>query len=178
MTHDRRSAAEAGAESTGHANDAAFSFGPTASHLALLPSGATRPPAAPASAAEVDGPFADASVAELVAGVGRGVLVSDFWYTRLLDPRTLALTGLTRNGIWLIEDGELARTGPQLPLHPVVRPGADARQRQGRRADRDADPRRHLLGDVTPLDLPGAAPRLLELHRRRLRLKLGVPRRR
>ena len=47
-------------------------------------------------------------MAELVAGVSRGVLVSDFWYTRLLDPRTLAITGLTRNGIWLIEDGELA----------------------------------------------------------------------
>ena len=109
VTHDRRSAAEAGTESTGHANDAAFSFGPTASHLTLLPSGAD--PAAARSgsgAAGVDGPFADASVAELVAGVGRGVLVSDLWYTRLLDPRTLALTGLTRNGIWLIEDGELA----------------------------------------------------------------------
>ena len=109
VTHDRRSAAEAGAESTGHANDAAFSFGPTASHLTLLPSGAD--PAAArsgAGAAGVDGPFAAASVAELVAGVGRGVLVSDLWYTRLLDPRTLALTGLTRNGIWLIEDGELA----------------------------------------------------------------------
>ena len=56
-------------------------------------------------AGEADGPIADASVAELVAGVERGVLVSDFWYTRMLDPRTLAITGLTRNGLWLIEDG-------------------------------------------------------------------------
>ena len=117
VTHDRRSAAEAGTESTGHANDAAFSFGPTASHLTLLPSDAD--PAAARSGADAaggpivdepfaDGPFADASVAELVAGVDRGVLVSDLWYTRLLDPRTLVLTGLTRNGLWLIEDGELA----------------------------------------------------------------------
>ena len=35
------------------------------------------------------------------------MLVSDFWYTRVLDPRTLAITGLTRNGVWLIEDGEV-----------------------------------------------------------------------
>ena len=33
--------------------------------------------------------------------------MSDLWYTRLLDPRTVAVTGLTRNGLWLIEDGEL-----------------------------------------------------------------------
>ena len=40
-----------------------------------------------------------------MAGVERGILVSDLWYTRMLDPRTLAITGLTRNGVWLIEDG-------------------------------------------------------------------------
>jgi predicted Zn-dependent protease len=45
----------------------------------------------------------------LVAGVERGVLVSDLWYTRMLDPRTLAITGLTRNGVWLIEDGCVSR---------------------------------------------------------------------
>jgi predicted Zn-dependent protease len=39
----------------------------------------------------------------------RGILVSDFWYTRVLDPRSLALTGLTRNGVWLVEDGEVTR---------------------------------------------------------------------
>ena len=58
---------------------------------------------------EIDGPIADASVAELVAGVERGVLVSDFWYTRMLDSRTLAITGLTRNGVWLIENGEVTK---------------------------------------------------------------------
>ena len=35
------------------------------------------------------------------------MLVSDLWYTRVLDPRTLAVTGLTRNGVWLIEGGEV-----------------------------------------------------------------------
>jgi predicted Zn-dependent protease len=102
VTHDRRSAAEAGATSTGHHE--ALSFGPVPRHLALSPAGS------PGSvAAEAEGPAADASVLALVAGVQRGILVSDFWYTRILDPRTLAITGLTRNGVWLIEDGEVTR---------------------------------------------------------------------
>jgi len=100
LTHDRRSAAEAGDHSTGHHTDGAFAFGPTAGHLGVQPAGG-------APAGEAAGPIADSSVAALVAGVTRGVLVSDFWYTRMLDPRTLALTGLTRNGVWLIEDGEV-----------------------------------------------------------------------
>jgi predicted Zn-dependent protease len=41
--------------------------------------------------------------------VERGVLVTDFWYTRILDPRTQVVTGLTRNGVWLIEDGRVVR---------------------------------------------------------------------
>ena len=51
----------------------------------------------------------DASTDELIAGVERGVLVTDFWYTRILDPRTQVVTGLTRNGVWLIEDGRVVR---------------------------------------------------------------------
>ena len=123
VAHDRRSAAEAGggATSTGHAGDDRFGRGPSLRHLGIRPSGApgessgTRsvgaPPAAPAAepAAEHEGPMADASVAALVAGVERGLLVSELWYTRLLEPRTVALTGLTRNGVWLIEGGEITR---------------------------------------------------------------------
>jgi predicted Zn-dependent protease len=43
-----------------------------------------------------------------VAQVERGLLVTDIWYTRVLDPRPLIMTGLTRNGVWLIENGEIA----------------------------------------------------------------------
>ena len=99
VTHDRRSAAEAGTRSTGHGE--ALAFGPVPRHLRLQPAEAG------VAASEVPGPAADSSVAELVAGVERGILVSDFWYTRILDPRSLAITGLTRNGVWLIEDGEI-----------------------------------------------------------------------
>ncbi|MFN8621275.1 MAG: metallopeptidase TldD-related protein [Chloroflexota bacterium] len=45
----------------------------------------------------------------LLAGVGRGLLVTDVFYTRVLDPRTLVVTGLTRNGVWLVEDGRIVR---------------------------------------------------------------------
>jgi hypothetical protein len=33
--------------------------------------------------------------------------VTDLWYTRVLDPKSLVVTGLTRNGVWLVEDGEV-----------------------------------------------------------------------
>jgi predicted Zn-dependent protease len=102
VTHDRRSAAEAGTETTGHHGEVS-GFGPVPRHLSLLP------PAVDETAQEVDGPACDSSAAALVAGVQRGILVSDFWYTRVLDPRSLALTGLTRNGVWLIEDGQITR---------------------------------------------------------------------
>jgi hypothetical protein len=48
-------------------------------------------------------------VAELVRDLERGLLVSDIWYTRVLDPRRLVMTGLTRNGVWLVEGGEIVR---------------------------------------------------------------------
>ncbi len=46
---------------------------------------------------------------ELYAGLRQALLITDFWYTRLLDPRRLVVTGLTRNGIFLIEDGIIVR---------------------------------------------------------------------
>jgi predicted Zn-dependent protease len=48
-----------------------------------------------------------AGVDELVAGVKRGVLITRVWYTGLLDPQTLLTTGLTRDGVFLIEDGRV-----------------------------------------------------------------------
>jgi predicted Zn-dependent protease len=43
----------------------------------------------------------------LIARVERGLLVTEFWYTRILDPKTQVVTGLTRNGTFLIEDGKI-----------------------------------------------------------------------
>ena len=50
-----------------------------------------------------------ATIDELIAGVERGVLVTRFWYIRPLDPQTLLVTGLTRDGLFLIEKGKVTR---------------------------------------------------------------------
>jgi predicted Zn-dependent protease len=44
---------------------------------------------------------------EMIASMKRGLLVSRFWYIRGVDPRTALFTGLTRDGLWLIEDGKI-----------------------------------------------------------------------
>jgi predicted Zn-dependent protease len=45
--------------------------------------------------------------ADLLKGVKRGVLVTRFWYTRWVDPQSVLITGLTRDGVFLIENGEI-----------------------------------------------------------------------
>jgi predicted Zn-dependent protease len=102
VAHDRRTAAAAGVTSTGHAVPGAGAFGALLCDLRLVPDSSR-----PRITGEADGPAADADVAALVSQVGRGLLVSDFWYTRVLDPRSLVMTGLTRNGVWLVEDGQV-----------------------------------------------------------------------
>ena len=47
------------------------------------------------------------SVEDLVAGTERGLLLTCLWYIREVDPQTLLLTGLTRDGVYLVENGEI-----------------------------------------------------------------------
>jgi predicted Zn-dependent protease len=47
---------------------------------------------------------------ELIASTERGVLISRTWYTRLVDPREATITGLTRDGVFLIENGKVTKT--------------------------------------------------------------------
>jgi len=89
LVHDRRTAKALGAESTGHAVEGAGSWGAIPSNLVLEPGAG--------------------SDTDLVSAVQRGLLVTDLWYTRILDPRTQVVTGLTRNGVWLVEDGRISR---------------------------------------------------------------------
>jgi predicted Zn-dependent protease len=89
LLHDRRTAHKAGASSTGNAATGPNPFGSVSATAVLLPG--------------------ESGFDELVRGVERGIIVSDFWYTRVLDPRTLVVTGLTRNGVWLIEDGRIGK---------------------------------------------------------------------
>jgi predicted Zn-dependent protease len=88
VVHDRRTAAKAGTESTGHATGS-DAFGPMPSSMFLAPGSRSRE--------------------ELIASVARGLLVTDFNYTRILDPKTQVVTGLTRNGLFLIEDGRVIK---------------------------------------------------------------------
>jgi predicted Zn-dependent protease len=87
VVHDRISAAIAGTASTGHAAPGSEVWGAVPENVFVAP-GATEPDA-------------------LVAGVDRGLYVATFNYCRVLDPKTLVVTGLTRNGTFLIEDGEI-----------------------------------------------------------------------
>lgn len=47
------------------------------------------------------------TVDDLVAGTDRGLLLTCLWYIREVDPQTLLLTGLTRDGVYLVEGGEI-----------------------------------------------------------------------
>jgi len=93
IAHDRRTAAKAGTESTGHAVPGGEVYGPVPTTM-FLSGGAT-------------------SVEDLIAGVDRGLYVATFNYCRVLDPKTMVVTGLTRNGTFVIENGRItgAATG-------------------------------------------------------------------
>ncbi|MEI7545386.1 MAG: metallopeptidase TldD-related protein [Mycobacteriaceae bacterium] len=62
-------------------------------------------PAAPADNLLMTG--GTASLADMVATTDRGLLLTTLWYIRTVDPTTLLLTGLTRDGVYLIEGGEV-----------------------------------------------------------------------
>jgi predicted Zn-dependent protease len=52
-------------------------------------------------------PGAAATTADLVSHVERGLLLTCLWYIREVDPATLLLTGLTRDGVYLVENGKV-----------------------------------------------------------------------
>jgi predicted Zn-dependent protease len=93
VVHDTHSAAIAGhgAHSTGHA---------------LVPGGAAEGPA-PTNLVLVGGGATD--VHELAAPIERGIYVTRLWYVNPVDPKHTLLTGMTRDGTFLIEDGRIAR---------------------------------------------------------------------
>ena len=44
---------------------------------------------------------------QMIKSMTRGLVISRFWYVRLVDPRTIVVTGLTRDGLWWVEKGEV-----------------------------------------------------------------------
>ena len=87
LAHDRRTARKAGTVSTGHATAGSDVWGPIA-HTLFLEEGSD-------------------PVDEMIAGVERGIYVATFNYCRVLDPKSLVVTGLTRNGTFMIENGRI-----------------------------------------------------------------------
>jgi predicted Zn-dependent protease len=85
VAHNRKTAKRAGVEPNGNNVAGADGWGPIPSNLFI--GGGNR------------------SVDDLIAGVERGIYVSTFNYCRILDPKTMVVTGLTRNGTFLIENG-------------------------------------------------------------------------
>jgi predicted Zn-dependent protease len=87
VAHNRRTARKMGTTSTGHHHPGADALGPIPTNLFIAGGSST--------------------VDDLIANVERGVYVSTFNYCRVLDPKTLVVTGLTRNGTFMIENGRI-----------------------------------------------------------------------
>jgi predicted Zn-dependent protease len=85
--YDRPTAAKEGKESTGHSLPIPNTIGPLARHLVL--EGGTGAPEA------------------LLEGIDRGLWVTRVWYTNVVDPKTVTLTGMTRDGLFAIENGRI-----------------------------------------------------------------------
>ncbi len=86
---DRITAKKMAGTTTGHALPSTMrSFGPIATNLFMSPG--------------------TSSNEEMIKSTKRGLYVSRFWYTRLVHPRDCVITGMTRDGVFLIENGELA----------------------------------------------------------------------
>jgi predicted Zn-dependent protease len=89
VVHDRRTASRAGTQSTGHAAPPPATEGPLPYSLVLA--------------------GGDLSLEELIASTERGILVTRFWYNRVVDAKKTLVTGMTRDGTFLIENGRVSR---------------------------------------------------------------------
>ncbi len=93
------------------------------------------------------------SLDALIAETERALLVTRFWYIRYVNPRTVMVTGLTRDGVWLVEKGKVVHPVTNFrfndsPVEPPEEPRGDERRDPGRQ---------RILPDARPGD-PG--PRL------------------
>jgi len=87
VAHSRKTAKKLGVASTGNSIPGSEGWGPVPTNV-FVGGG-------------------DRSVDELISGVERGIYVSTFNYCRILDPKTMVVTGLTRNGTFMIENGRI-----------------------------------------------------------------------
>ena len=89
VVYDSYTAGKEGKQSTGHALPAPNTFGPMPRNLFLATGANTKE--------------------EMLKSTKRGIWVTRFWYTRPIHPLKVIVTGTTRDGTYLIEDGELTK---------------------------------------------------------------------
>jgi PmbA protein len=87
LIHDRRTAKLMKTESTGHALPQPNPSGPWPLNLMLQPG--------------------EQTPEEILAGTKKGILVTQFHYTNIVNPMEISLTGMTRNGTFMVEDGQI-----------------------------------------------------------------------
>jgi len=88
VVYDSYTASKEGKQSTGHALPAPNTYGPLPLNLFMAGGQAT--------------------LEDMIASTERGLLVTRFWYTRPVHPKLVVVTGMTRDGTFLIERGEIA----------------------------------------------------------------------
>ena len=80
----------------------------SALHSSRYSAGLTGLPVTPAvDNLVLSSPGGSASLESMIASTKRGLLLTCLWYIRVVDPQTLLLTGLTRDGVYLVEEGEV-----------------------------------------------------------------------
>jgi predicted Zn-dependent protease len=136
VVHDTRSAAIAGAASTGHALEPGGSpAGPEPTNLVLAGGGA-------------------ASEEELCRDVERGVYVTRLWYANVVRPKETLVTAVTRDGTFLIEDGRISRPLADLRMTDsvlgILSRVQDLTARQRLASDGEFYGRRFASGAVCP----------------------------
>ncbi len=89
VTYDSLTAGKEGKESTGHALPPPNTEGPVPVNLFMAPG--------------------ESSLNEMVASVRKGIYVTRFHYTNVAEPMKAVITGMTRDGTFLIENGEITR---------------------------------------------------------------------
>ncbi|MCF6227080.1 MAG: TldD/PmbA family protein [Planctomycetes bacterium] len=89
VVHDRRSAALVDATNTGHANIQPDAGGPRPSNIVVA--------------------TGDKTVEQMIADTERGLLVTKFHYTNVVNAQEVSMTGLTRAGTFLIENGKVSK---------------------------------------------------------------------
>jgi predicted Zn-dependent protease len=89
LVYDMQTATRAGRESTGHGLPAPNTEGPFAVNLFMKPGGTAKP--------------------DLISDIKRGIWVTRFWYVRVVQPKASIITGMTREGTFLIENGRITR---------------------------------------------------------------------